>query len=72
MDVVFAACLLVYDGGWVHGDLNHKGRLAARALCSVSMVRTQPVGDNRRCDKSYLVFLPLAFAFLLLSFWGKA
>lgn len=45
---VFAACLLVYDGGWVHGDSNHNGRLAVRALCSVSMARTQPVGDNER------------------------
>lgn len=61
---MFAACLLVYDGGWVHGDSNRNGRLAARALCSASMVRTQPVGDNGRCEKSYLVFLSLAFAFL--------
>jgi len=43
---VSTACLLVYDGGSVHGDSNHNGRLAVRALCSVSMARTQPVGDN--------------------------
>lgn len=44
--VVFAACLFVFDGGWSTGESDHNGRLAARALCSVSMVRTQPIEDN--------------------------